>query len=74
MTTWLLPNAWEKVWLVWVGLRKTSEGLRAVAMRRRGAVEAGVETLRRNQLEQDRRLEVFGGVWRVNIWLEVIDG
>lgn len=74
MTTWLLPNAWEKVWLVWVGLRKTSEGPRAVAMRRRGAVEAGVETLRRNQLEQDRRLEVFGGVWRVNIWLEVIDG
>lgn len=24
---------------------------------------------RRNQLEQDRRLQVFGGVWRVNIWL-----
>lgn len=33
------------------------------------AVEAGVETLWRNQLEQDRRLEVFRGVWRVNIWL-----
>lgn len=27
------------------------------------------DKLRRKQLEQDRRLEVFGGVWRVNIWL-----